>query len=211
MTDADRRREEIVDAAADLFEREGYSRASLGDLAALVGMAKPTLYHYFGRKDEILFAIHDDLITRLMDRQEQRLKSTHLREDQLLLEVMGDILEMIDTRSGYVRTFFEHHRELDAEMQPLILEKWDRYQKMVEEVIDSGIKSGVFRQTDAHLASLAMFGMCNWAYKWYEPGGPLRSREVVYYLWDLLINGLGAEGGPPPSGNGRSEASADGN
>ena len=51
----------------------------------------------------------------------------------------------------------------------------------------------MLRQTDAHLATLAMFGMCNWAYQWYRPGGSLRSREIAYQFWNYLIYGLGAD------------------
>ncbi len=53
------RREEIMKRAAQLFEKNGYSQTSVGDIAQDVGMSKPTIYHYFHSKEEILYTIHD--------------------------------------------------------------------------------------------------------------------------------------------------------
>lgn len=187
---AAKRRAEIVAAAAKLFDRVGYAQASLGDLAAAVGIAKPTLYHYFESKDEILFEIHDEFISLLTERHESRLAQGALAEDQLLLEVMGDILELMETHHGHVRTFFEHHRELNEEARREIRRKRDRYAAMVEQLIADGIERGIFRSTDPRLATLATFGICNWAYQWYRGDGRLRPREIAYYLWDFVVDGL---------------------
>jgi AcrR family transcriptional regulator len=107
----DERRQEIVRTAADLFDRAGYSSTTMEDIAHAVGIAKPTLYHYFKSKDEILFWIHEEFIDLLINRHEQRLQAL-LDPNQLLLEVMADILELMETHRGHVRVFFEHHREL---------------------------------------------------------------------------------------------------
>ena len=65
----------------------------------------------------------------------------------------------------------------------------------------------MLRQTDRHLATLATFGMCNWAYQWYRPGGPLRSREIAYQFWSYLVYGLGTDQlGPVPYGRATPES-----
>jgi hypothetical protein len=61
---------------------------------------------------------------------------------------------------------------------------------MVSEVIQRGIDDGSFRAVDAKLATLAVFGTCNWSYQWYTSHGPLRTREIAYVLWDVVVNGL---------------------
>jgi AcrR family transcriptional regulator len=48
--------EAIIDAAADLFDRQGYNQTSLQDIADALGLARPSLYHYFKNKEEILLA-----------------------------------------------------------------------------------------------------------------------------------------------------------
>ncbi|MDN4160190.1 TetR/AcrR family transcriptional regulator [Nocardioides abyssi] len=186
------RRQQIVSRAAGLFDKTGYSSTTMDDIAKEVGVAKPTLYHYFPSKDDILHAIHEEFIDLLIDRHEAR-SETGLRAEQLLLEVMADILELMETHRGHVRVFFEHHRELPAEARGPIKAKRDRYERIVEDLIAAGVESGVFRQADPHLAALATFGMCNWAYQWYRPGGALRSRELAYQFWNYLVYGLGTD------------------
>jgi len=187
---ADLRRAEIVKLAAGLFDREGYHQTSMERLAQAAGVAKPTLYHYFPSKDTILLEIHRQFIEPLIARHELRL-TTALRPRQLLLEAMGDILELMETHRGHVRVFFEHHRELPIDKHDEVKARRDHYESLLEQVIQKGVEEGEFRSLDKRLATLAVFGMCNWAYQWFNPLGALRPREVAYLMWDILERGIG--------------------
>jgi AcrR family transcriptional regulator len=184
------RRHQIVTRAAELFDQSGYSTTTMDDIAAAVGVAKPTLYHYFDSKDRILTSIHEEFIDLLISQHEAR-RDAGLKPEQLLLEVMADILELMQTHRGHVRVFFEHHRELPSEVQVPMREKRDRYESMVEQLYSEGVKSGAFRPVNPTLAALATFGMCNWAYQWYDASGTMRTREIAYQFWSFLVHGVG--------------------
>jgi TetR/AcrR family transcriptional regulator, cholesterol catabolism regulator len=186
---AEERKQQIVTTAASLFDQAGYSITTMDDIAGAVGVAKPTLYHYFDSKDRILAAIHEEFIDLLISRHDER-ASAGLMPEQLLLEVMADILELMETHRGHVRVFFNHHRELPEEVQATMRAKRDDYERMVENLYVEGMAAGTFRKADAKLASLATFGMCNWAYQWFRPGGPMRTREIAYQFWGFLVHGL---------------------
>ncbi|MGP4033871.1 TetR/AcrR family transcriptional regulator [Pseudarthrobacter sp. 1C304] len=47
-------REEILDAAAELFTTQGYATTSTRSIADAVGIRQSSLYHHFGTKDDIL-------------------------------------------------------------------------------------------------------------------------------------------------------------
>lgn len=47
-------REEILDAAAELFTTKGYATTSTRSIAEAVGMRQSSLYHHFSTKDDIL-------------------------------------------------------------------------------------------------------------------------------------------------------------
>lgn len=47
-------KEKIFDVAIDLFAQKGFDAVSLREISDAVGIKKPTLYHYFKSKDEIL-------------------------------------------------------------------------------------------------------------------------------------------------------------
>ncbi|WP_062464098.1 TetR/AcrR family transcriptional regulator [Demequina soli] len=52
-----KRREEILDAAFDVFSRQGYTAASVNEIARTVGMTQPGLLHHFGNKLALLEAV----------------------------------------------------------------------------------------------------------------------------------------------------------
>lgn len=192
------RRRQVVDEAARLFDERGYHATSMEDIAATVGIRKPTLYHYFSSKEEILHSIHEEFIELLLARQEQRARTT-MPAAQMLLEMMADILELMETHRGHVRVFFEHHRELAAPAHAEIAAKRRRYEAMASELIERGVREGALRaDVNVRLVTLAMFGMCNWAYQWYRPSGALRTREVAYVFWDALVHGIEAPPAPSP-------------
>ena len=192
---SEERKSEIVQTAANLFDAAGYTSTTMEEIARTVGVAKATLYHYFPSKDDILFEIHEEFIDLLMDRQHQRLA---LEPEQELHEVMSDILELMETHRGHVRVFFEHYRELPAPQQETLKIKRDAYEGAVAEIFRKGCVSGVFRDVDPRLASLAMFGMCNWAYQWYQSGGKYRPREIANEFWGFLAHGLSSQQTHPP-------------
>ena len=47
----------ILGAAANLFAENGFHRTSMDEVAAALGLTKPTLYHYFKTKNDVLMAI----------------------------------------------------------------------------------------------------------------------------------------------------------
>src|SRR5438874_12086708 len=61
-------RQEILRAAARLFQQQGYDATSMNDIAATLKLSKGGLYHHFQSKDEILF----NLMDHAMDITQQR-------------------------------------------------------------------------------------------------------------------------------------------
>ncbi len=188
-TAADVRRSQVITLAAALFDEHGYANVSMEQLALAAGIAKPTLYHYFRAKDQILRGIHEEFIDLLLDRQEER-QRLGLAPADLLLGAMTDILGLMETHRGHVRVFFEHHRELPSPVRDEIRVKRDRYQNMIREAVVDGEQLGQFRGVDPDVATLSMFGMCNWAYQWWRPGSGADPAHTAQRMWDLLMRGL---------------------
>src|SRR5256885_16857946 len=51
------RREELTRIAARLFAERGYQGTSLADLAAELGVQKPSLYHHIASKEDLLWEV----------------------------------------------------------------------------------------------------------------------------------------------------------
>ncbi|MGW5382662.1 TetR family transcriptional regulator [Nocardia sp. NPDC003963] len=55
--DKERTREEILDAATEVFAQMGYTGATLDRIADQVGTAKRMVYYYFGGKEQLFIAV----------------------------------------------------------------------------------------------------------------------------------------------------------
>lgn len=192
--EADQKRQLIIDQAARLFDERGYSNTNMTDIARTGGIAKPTLYHYFRSKDELLMSIHEEFATILLQRHEER-RDRKLSARAELLELMADVVTLMDTHRGHMRVFFEHVRELPAEEQRNIRGKRDKIRANVVETLDRGVKDGEFLPTlDPKLAAWGILGMVNWLYQWYVPGGKYSSREIAEHLHAMALGGIGRGG-----------------
>lgn len=60
----------VLDAAADLFVRDGYAATSIRDIANVVGLRPPSLYAHFRSKHEILAAILTRGYRRTLERMD---------------------------------------------------------------------------------------------------------------------------------------------
>lgn len=61
-----RRREQILDAATQVFMEEGYAGASIDRIVQLAGGSKATLYRHFNGKAELFAAIMETLVAQMV-------------------------------------------------------------------------------------------------------------------------------------------------
>ncbi|MCH6172000.1 TetR/AcrR family transcriptional regulator [Pseudonocardia alaniniphila] len=187
--EADNRRLQIARAAAQLFQEKGYHQTSVDDIADAVTLRKPTLYHYVKGKGEILYLIHEEMMDSVLDRLEGYVKDG-LDPREGLRNVVIDILEVVDKRPGYLQVFFENHRELPEPLRHKVVDRRNRYLHLVESLVQDGIERGLFRPVNVRLKTMALFGMTNWSYQWYRPGGLFSYREIAEEIVDTFLNGV---------------------
>jgi AcrR family transcriptional regulator len=185
------KRAEITAIAAALFDREGYSGANMHMIAEAAGLRKPTIYHYFQSKSDLLVQIHNDFMQLLFD-QLVTVPRDAFPPDQRLRSVMEHILSLIETHRPHVRTFFEHYRELPPNDRAAISSGRRTYENAVVEIIADGVAQGTFRPVEPYSAAMVVFGACNWAYQWLDPSHD--AATTADSIWDLIWNGLGSGG-----------------
>jgi AcrR family transcriptional regulator len=93
------RREQILDAAARAFAKEGYPNTEVQDVADAVGVGKGTIYLYFSSKEELFLAAADRGMHRLKAFVEERCEGAE------------DGLERTARAITAYLTFFKDHPE----------------------------------------------------------------------------------------------------
>lgn len=91
-------REEILDAAAELFCRHGYTGTSTRMIAEAVGIRQASMYHYFKNKDDILAALLDATVVGSLERARELLDDDRAPLDRLLDLARFDATQLVDER-----------------------------------------------------------------------------------------------------------------
>lgn len=66
------RRRRLEDVALELFERDGYDRTTIEQIAAAAGIAPRTFFSYFATKDDLVLADYTDRLHRILDELDRR-------------------------------------------------------------------------------------------------------------------------------------------
>lgn len=59
------RREDLLEIATRLFSRRGFHGASMGDIAAQMGIQKSSLYHWVDSKGDMLYQVLSGVLDSL--------------------------------------------------------------------------------------------------------------------------------------------------
>ena len=165
------RREEILQAAQDLFLRKGYSNTSLDDIARAVGIKREGLYYYFPNRPQILIEIIKPLGLQLRDRVRE-IRESDVPPDEKMRQTVENHLMRFENRFAESQItlrddYFSENEDVLGEMRPI----WDDYERLWIDIIEEGQTAGVFdKSLDPRIAHLGILGLCNWAARWYKPG-----------------------------------------
>src|SRR5207244_12604010 len=86
---AEKRREQLLDCAADLFAKSGYARATTAELARAAGVTEPIIYRHFNSKRDLFVALIERTAAQTLAHWEQRLADAQDPAERLR-RVIGD-------------------------------------------------------------------------------------------------------------------------
>lgn len=194
-------REDIVQAAARIFSRDGYARARLEDVAALVGIRKASLYYHIDSKEDLLFAIHEHLISELLANTYTALSTVRSPEERLRV-VIRMAMRLIAEHQEEVTVFLHEYRVLNNDRWEEVVAKRDEHQQIVEDILADGIEQGVFREIPVKITTFGIFGMTNYGYQWFRSSGTFSADEIADIFADVVLNGIRTDVSRKLSGNG---------
>jgi len=182
-------RADIIAAATKVFSERGYHAASMAEIAAEVGIRKPSLYHHVRKKEDLLFAIHEQLIDELTAETAQAVAKADGPPEKLAASLRV-ALGFVSRNKDAVTVFLQENREVRGARWRDLVAKRDAYERMVQDVIAEGTARGVFLDLPPTIASKAILAMANWGYTWFDPDGPLTADEVADIFSGIALRGL---------------------
>ena len=190
---SDRKLEEILNSAADLFTERGYAQTSVKDVAEAVGVLKGSLYYYIDSKEDLLF--------RVLLRNHQSLHAHVLCHPAPLgLGPMGQIRNFVtrhvdfvldnhDLSALYLRHFVELSDRPDRQSEIMTLRR--TYEEAFIALIEDARVAGEARQdADPALLARILLSMCNAAHQWFQPGGKFDRRFIIDHHTDVVVRAI---------------------
>lgn len=182
----------IMDAAAAIFAKEGYPAAKMQDVAKACGATKSMLYHYFPTKDDLLFAMLEEHLQRLIQAMEEALTvgSSARERLQALVEVYTQ--KSAQSRRRHMVAMNDMKFLPRAKQAPLI----ESQRKL------TGLVAQLLRELNPALPepvykpyTMMLIGILNWADYWYHPSGAMKPQELCDRVTRLFLKGFMAEKG----------------
>lgn len=144
VKDAEERKNEILDAASELFGQKGFDGTSTADILEKVGIARGTLYYHFKSKEDIM----DALIARFSSRVFCDARAIAADKSTPVLERIVGVVMSLNVSRNYSagKEMIEHmHNPQNALMhqktQKVII---SGVTPILTEVIRDGIDEGLF-------------------------------------------------------------------
>jgi AcrR family transcriptional regulator len=182
-------RADIIAAATRVFSQRGYHAASMVEIAEEVGMRKPSLYHHVRKKEDLLFAIHEQLIDELTVRTTAALQTAQTPSEKVRAVLRVSMSFVARHRDG-VTVFLQESRAVSGDRWSELVVKRDVYERMVSHAISEGISEQAFVDVDPQIAARAVLAMANWGYTWFDPEGQLDADAVSDIFADIALKGL---------------------
>jgi TetR/AcrR family transcriptional regulator, cholesterol catabolism regulator len=190
-----KKRDKIIQTTINLLLKKG-SLTSTTDICAAAKITRPTLYHYFGSKRNLLFSVHMESIERDLKpllaeaaatsdplKRLTYMIRTHVRNICLHPELRVIIHDTLTTRDKYFRE---------------VKEEWKKHYTLLRNTIKELQSKGIISTSiKPSLAALLVLGMTTWVTYWFDYG---RKKEDIDKVTDAALqqalNGLGLKSPP---------------
>jgi len=136
-------KERILAKAHDLFNRFGFRRVTMDEIATKTGMSKKTIYQWFATKDEIV----DAVVVALLNKSVSSCECSSTSAENAVHEIFSNI-DMIQDLMGEMNPVVLEDLE---KYYPSVFEKFFRHKydyifKKLKRNLQKGIAEGLYRE-----------------------------------------------------------------
>lgn len=197
VIDKQRKKNEILQAAMQVFAEKGVKNARMADIAQRAGVGKGTIYEYFRSRDEIFVEGFNLLIEELENRLHSELETPTDPESKL---------------RSIMRVFFSSLGQLSAEMTAIFIDFWSEgirteatkggelidlkqvyadVRKELQQVVSDGIMAGQFREVNTEVVASTMMAIVDGLLlQWILVKGAFALESAMEGSIDMVLNGI---------------------
>ena len=183
-----KRRTQIIKAAAKLFSKKGYHRNSVKEIARVSGISIGSLYDYIKNKEDILYFFYERYVNELEKRIKEETKGAKDPFQELQL-ALGAYMDTVDLFQDYVLFLYQESRYMKKRDLINIFKLELFTNDIFIDIIKRGNK-GYFKVKEPWLAGVFISLLTSgWALKRWNLKD-YRLNDYKSYLIDFFLYGL---------------------
>ncbi|MCW2984332.1 MAG: TetR/AcrR family transcriptional regulator [Conexibacter sp.] len=188
---------EVLDAAAAVFARRGYSASTVQDVADALGILKGSLYYYIDTKEDLLFCLLEEVHEAAEILHAEVAAAEQLSPlGQLLLYVR---LQVTWNTANLVKisVYYNDLRQLSSPRLSDLRRRSKAHEQFIVDLIDAGQRRGeIIDDVPPTLLSHQVLAVVIWPYHWFRPRGPLPAGDLVAACAEFVRRGLARSPAP---------------
>ena len=186
------KRQLIIDAAIEVFSRNGFQNSTISQIARKADVAEGTIYQYFKNKEDLFFSIPIDKTKEFYNELELHLEGIHGAENKIR-KFVWYYLYHLQENPNYTRALMLEMRVNRNFAKTKTFEAYRPLTHKILEIIEEGQEEGVIRK-DVNIYTIRhlILGMLEhivtrWLLKGEKNDLLVQYNEAV----ELLVQGIG--------------------
>lgn len=148
------RKNQILDAAIDVFAKDGYEKANTENIAVAANLGKGTLYRYFKNKEALFLSVVRRDLQIVAESVSASINTAADPVKQIESFITG-FLSFFDKNPKFYRIMIQVHEQsnIHKRIAKIMLDHYCGEMKKFEEIFKNGIRTGILKQVDSEKAT----------------------------------------------------------
>jgi AcrR family transcriptional regulator len=185
-------REEILEAALNMFSINNYHATSMSMIAEEAGVSKGTLYWHFDSKEDLF----RELVLAGLDyfhENYEKIQSDNLNAEEKIYEIIDFSIKMLAENVKMGNILQNNIQLISSEFQKKMIERHKSAINVIKLVIEQGIKEETIKTDDSHNTAVMILTLIfntNSQELYYNFDS---IKEDVDFIYDFIMYGISKE------------------
>lgn len=185
------RRNKIITRALEIFAQKGFQETTIAEISKASGVSEATVYEYFNSKEELLFAIPEEITRESVEEFKKILPYLKGAEHKVRAIVLG-YMTLYQNNPQYSALVLLQLKSNKKFQQTRAYELIRDIARLLLDCIREGIDEGVFKKDlDPYLIRSMLLGTIeHLCIRWHLLGVPNNIVDYVDPIIDLIMDGM---------------------
>lgn len=190
VTNPDKVRKKIIDAASVLYARKGFADTSLQEVSEKAGVTRTVTRHYVKRKSEIMRMIMEDILNSFQENLLRMIKGIDDPKEKLTA-ALYIYLTVVDQQRDKALLIYQKSSSLDRASKSRVMQLEVDVSNIFATIISEGIEQGVFKRVDVDLMAFNIMMLAHmWALKRWHFKNRLNLDKYFKLQLEIIMDAL---------------------